>query len=118
NAELVLEQLTNSTNAAVAEVINVIHRADVLAQLQQILDGGVEVVRIQRSLVERGGIAVLEQLDVELQPAHAREVILPRIEEHSVEESGRGIERRRIAGTQLAVNLDQRFLRRLHRVAL
>ena len=47
-----------------------------------------------------------------------REVVLARIEEHAVEQRRRRVERRRIAGTQLAVDLDQRFLRRLHRIAL
>ena len=64
------------------------------------------------------GVLVLEQLDVELQPAYAREVVLARIEEHAVEQRGRRVQRRRIAGTQLAVDFDQRFLRRLHRIAL
>ena len=35
-----------------------------------------------------------------------------------MEQRRRRIERRRIAGTQLAVDFDQRFLRRLHRIAL
>ena len=61
---------------------------------------------------------VLEQLDVELQPAHAREIIFARIEEHAVEQRGGRIQCRRIAGTQLAVDFDQRFLRRLDRIAL
>ena len=69
-------------------------------------------------LSRRGGFLVLVQLDVELQAAHAREVILARVEEHAVEQRRRGVERRRIAGTQLAVDLDQRFLRSLDRIAL
>ena len=39
DAELVLQQLAYRAHAAVAEVIDVVHRADVLAQLQQVLDG-------------------------------------------------------------------------------
>ena len=35
-----------------------------------------------------------------------------------MEQCRRRVERRRIAGTQLAVDFDQRFLRRLHRIAL
>ena len=87
--------------------------ADVLAQLQQVPDGRVEVLRIKRALVERGGVLVLVQLDVELHAAHAREIVLARIEEHALEQRGRGIQRRRIARTQLAVDFDQRFVRRL-----
>ena len=117
DAELVLQQLADRAHAAVAEVIDVVHRADVLAQLQQVPDGRVEIIRLQRAVFEVGCILALEQLDVELQAAHAGEVVLPRIEEHAVEERCRGVQRRRIARTQLAVDLDQRFLRRLHRIA-
>ena len=57
--------------------------ADVLAQLQQVADRRDEVRRIQRAVVERRFQA---QLDVELQAAHAAEIVLARIEEHSVEQ--------------------------------
>ena len=60
--------------------------------------------------------ALVEQLDVELHAAHAREVVLARVEEHALEQLGGGVERRRIAGTQLAVDFDQRFVLRLDRV--
>src|SRR5207248_11355359 len=104
-------------HAAIAEVIDVIHRADALAQFQQVLDRRVEVIGIKRALVERGCIAVLEQLDIELQPAHLREVVFPRIKKHSMKKSGCGVERRRITGAQLAVNLDQGLLWSLDRIA-
>ena len=78
----------------------------------------VEIVGIERALVERGGVLVLVQLDVELQAAYAREVIFARVEEHPVEQRRRRVERRRIAGAQLAIDFDQRFLRSLHRIAL
>ncbi len=117
DAELVLHQLADRANAAVAKVIDVIDVADVLAQLEQVTDGAVEVLRRQRALVEAGGVLVLVQLDVELQTADAREVVLARIEEHAFEQRGRGVERRRVAGTQLAVDLDERFLRLAHGVA-
>ena len=60
--------------------------------------------------------ALIEQLDVELHAAHAREIVLARVEEHALEELGGGVERRRIAGAQLAVDFDQRFVLRLDRV--
>ena len=56
DAELVLEQLADRANAAVAKVIDVVHRADVLAQLQQVPDRGIEIVGIERALVEAGGV--------------------------------------------------------------
>ena len=118
DAELVFEQFANRAHPAVAQVIDVVHRADVLAQLQQVTNGAVEIFRLERAVVELRGVLVLEQLDVELQPAHPREIVLAGIEEHAVEQGGRRVQRRRIAGTQLAIDLDQRFLRRLHRIAL
>ena len=51
---------------------------------------------------------VVVQLDVELHAAHAREVVLARVEEHALEQLRGGVQRRRIAGTQLAVDFDQR----------
>ena len=63
------------------------------------------------------GVLVLVELDVELEAADAREVVLARIEEHAFEERGRGVERRWVAGTQLAVDLDERFLGLAHGVA-
>ena len=85
-------------------------RADVLAQLQQVADGRDEVGGIERARVERRFEA---ELDVELQAAHAAEIVLARVEEHAVEQRRGGFERRRIAGAQLAINFDQRFARRL-----
>ena len=114
DAELIFQQLANRAHAAIAKVIDVVYRADVLAQLEQVLDGRVEVGGIKRALFQARRLLVLEQLDVELQPAHAREIVLARIEEHALEQCRRRVERRRIAGAQLAINLDQRFRWRSH----
>src|SRR5207253_5710590 len=97
-----------------AQVVNVVHYADVFAQLQQVTDGTVEVIRLQGAIVQAGSVRLLEQLDVELQTAHARKVILARVEKHAVEQGRGGVQGWRVAGTQLAVDFDQRFLRRLH----
>src|ERR1700686_4540674 len=84
DAELIFQQLANRADAAIAQVIDVIHRADVLTQLQQVLDRRVEIVRIKRALLEARRFLIFKQLDVELQAAHTREVILARIEEHAL----------------------------------
>ena len=98
-------------------MIDVVHRADALAQLQQVADGGAEIFRIERALVEAAvAIGLVVQLDVELHAAHAREIVLARVEEHALEKLGGGIEGGRIARTQLAVDFDQRFVLRLDRV--
>ena len=61
-------------------------------------------------------VDLVVQLDVELHAAHAREIVLARVEEHALEQLRGGIERRRIAGPQLAVDFEQRVALRLHRV--
>jgi hypothetical protein len=111
DAELVLHQFADRAHTAIAEVIDVVDDADVAAQLEQVTDGGVEVFRSQGAVIERGGVLILVELDVELEAADAREVILARVEEHAFEERSRGVKGRRIARAQLAVNLDEGFFR-------
>src|SRR5271168_2572953 len=113
DAELVFQELAHRAHAAIAQVVNVVHRAYVLAQLQQILDRRNEVRGIERALFQRSFQA---QLDVKFQPAHFAEIILARVEKHSVEECRGSLQSRRIARPQLAVDFDQRFLRRTDRV--
>ena len=113
DAELVFEQLAHRADAAIAEMVDVVHRADILAQLQQVLDRRDEVGRIERALVER---RLEAELDVEFQAAHFAEIVLARVKKHAIEERGGGFKRRRIAGTQLAVDFDQRFFRSADRV--
>src|SRR6266851_4050777 len=109
DAELIFEQFADRANAAVAEMVDVVDDADVLAQLEEVLDRRNEVRRIQRAVVER---RVQPHLDVELQPAHAAEIVLARVKEHSAEKVRGGFQRRWIAGAQLAVDFDERFFRR------
>src|SRR6185437_10509191 len=114
--ELVLEQLAHRAHAAVAEMVNVVHRPLAAPQLEQVADGGEEVLRIEGALVERGGVGAVVQLDVELQAPDAAEVVFPGVEEHALEQRARGVQRGRISRTQLPVDLDQRFLVGLDRV--
>src|SRR5215467_13633549 len=60
---------------------------------------------------------VVPKLDIELQPAYAREIVLTRIEKHAVEERACRLKRGRVAWTHLAIQLDESFLRRLQRIA-
>ena len=107
DAELVLEQLAHRAHAAVAEVVDVVHPPDVLVQPQQILDDADEVGLRQGLLIDRNlGI----ELDVELEAADAREVVALGVEEHAVEQRPRRVERRRIARTHAAVDLEQGLL--------
>ncbi len=78
-----------------------------LRSLKQILDRRNEVRRIERAVVER---RVQAHFDVELQAADTAEIVLARIEEHAAEKVRGRLERRGVAGTQLAVDFDERFL--------
>ena len=106
DAELVLEQLADRPDAAVAQVVDVVHVRRVLAQLQQVPDHLVEVLRVQDLLFEGRRDA---ELRVQLQAADPREVVLLRVEEHVLEERARAVQRRRVARTQAAVDLDERL---------
>ena len=107
DAELVLQQLAYRAHAAVAEVVDVVDAADVPVQAQQVFDDAVEVVRGERLLVDRH---VGVELDVELEAADAREVVALGVEEHAVEERAGALQRRRVARTHAAVDLDQCLL--------
>ena len=112
DAELVFEQFAHRADAAVAQVIDVVDRADAPAQLQQVLDGVDEVLLVERALVERSLVGLVVQLDVELHAADAREIVLARVEEHALEQLRGGVDGRRIARTQLAVDFEQRVVLR------
>ena len=111
--ELVLEQLAHRADATVAEVVDVVRPADVALQPHEVRDDPVDVLRGQRARVFGG---VRFQLDVELEPADAREVVLLRVEEHPLEEVLGRLVGRRVAGTEAAVDLENRFVLRLVRV--
>src|SRR6266699_2687272 len=98
-------------------MIDVVHHANVLAQLEQVANGRVEILGRQGAVIEMRGVLVLIQLDVELETAYTREVVLARVEEHAFEERGGGVEGRRIAWAQLAVDFDQRLFRLADRIA-
>ena len=51
DAELILEQFTDRANAAISKVIDVIDLSDVLAQLQQVADDGVEIFLLENPRV-------------------------------------------------------------------
>src|ERR1043165_2372876 len=103
DAELVLQELAGRAHAAVAEVVDVVDAADVLAQAEQVVDDDEEVLGAHRLLRHR---RVEVELDVELEAAHAREVVLAGVEEHAFEQRLGRLQRRRIAGAHAAVDLD------------
>ena len=115
DAKLVLEQLAHGPDAPIAEVIDIIHVGRVFPEREQVRDHLVEVLRVQDPLVER---RVQVQLGVELQATHAREVVFLRVEEQVLEQRPRALARRRIAGPQAPVDLDERFLVRADGILL
>ena len=53
DAELVFEQFADRADAAVAEMVDVVDDADVLARLEEVLDRRNEVRRIERAVIGR-----------------------------------------------------------------
>jgi hypothetical protein len=107
DAELVLEQLADRADAAVAEVVDVVSPADVTLQPQQVGDHAVDVLRGQRARV-LGRVGF--ELDVELEAPDPREVVLLRIEEHPFEQVLRRLVRRGVARAQPPVDLEDRLV--------
>ena len=185
DAELVFEQLAHGAHPPVPQVVDVVHAvaaAGILAQFQEVTDGRVEVLRIERPLVQgqlHGGefrmvrrqrslatpdhfradvaialpvekllmvddqveilrrevprvqelegaglfvqpglqLGVVAELDIELEPAHAGEVVLAGVEEHAIEERRGGVGGGRVPRPHLSIQFDQRFLGRFEAVA-
>src|SRR6185295_8027459 len=110
DAELVFQQLTDRAHAAITKVIDVVRLVlrRVLAHLQDVRHDLVEVSRREQRIVDAVALR-LAHLDVELQPSDAREVKLPRVEEHRFEQAISSLYGRRVARTHLAINLEQRI---------
>src|SRR5437867_359004 len=115
DAELVLEQLAHAAHPAVAEMVDVVHVLRAPAQLEQERDDGRDVLEVEHLVRQRAAEA---ELGVELEPAHPREVVLLRVQEHPLEEVARRLQRRRIARPHAPVDLDERLLGRLDGVLL
>ena len=58
DAELIFQQFAHGADAAVTQMIDVIHQADTLAQTQQVADCGNKIVTIKRTAVQRIFLAV------------------------------------------------------------
>src|SRR5208282_5215406 len=84
-------------------------RGHFLVDAHLLLDGGDEIGDVQSAIIQR---RIETHFDVELQAADAAEIVLARVEKHAAEEVGGRFQRRRIAGAQLAIDFDERFLGR------
>src|ERR1035438_1810574 len=70
DAELVLQQFADRAHPTVAQVIDVVHRTDVLAQLEQVANGAIEIVRLQRTVVQFSGVFALDRKSTRLNSSH------------------------------------------------
>ena len=107
HAELVQDQLAHGADAAIAQVVDVVPLVLAVVDPDLLLDDRQHVGQAQRALVrvtaqQRG------QPLIELVAPHAAQVVAPRIEEQAVQQPARVVGRRRVAGAQLAVHLQQR----------
>src|SRR5215207_6995409 len=107
--DLVLDQLADGAQATVAEVVDVVDAVVGLAGVEthDVLDGGDDVVLGQR----RGALRHVDhELLVHLVAADLGEVVALGVEEEVLQQRLRGLTRRRLARTQLAVDVQQRLV--------
>ena len=105
-------------------MVDVVNDADALAQLEQVADSVIEILRVEDAGIVIRAISLealwslrrIVDLNGELHAPDAREIVLARVEEHAVEQLGGSIDGGRITRTQLAVDLDQGVLACLDRV--
>ena len=109
DAVLVLHQLADRAHTPIAEMIDVVDLAFAVAQIDQRADHRDDVVLAQHPH-RVGGVEI--EAHVHLDAADGREIIALVIEEQRLEHVFRGLERRRLAGTHHAVDVEQRVLAR------
>ena len=105
DAELVLGHLADRLHAAVAQVVDVVHRALGVADVHQGLQHADDVFLGKDAWA---GDAVAPQAAVELHAPHGREVVALRREEQVVEQVLGGVLGGRLAGAHHAVDVHQR----------
>ena len=109
DAVLVLHQLADRAHPAVAEMVDVVDLALAVAQVDQRLDDREDVFLAQHP----HGVGRVEvEPHVHLHAADRREVVALGVEEQRVEHRLRGVERRRLARTHDAIDVEQRVLAR------
>ena len=107
DAVLVLHQLADRANAAVAEMVDVVDLASAVAQIDERLDDREDVLAAKHA----HGIGRVElEAHVHLHAADGREVVALAVEEQAVEQRGRRLDRRRLARAHDPVDVHQRFL--------
>ena len=109
DAVLVLHQFADRAHAPVAEMVDVVDLAAAVAQVDQRLDHREDVLPAQRAL----GVGSVEvEAHVHLHPADRRQIVALGVEEQRLEHRFRALDRRRLARTHHAVDVEQRVLAR------
>ena len=113
--ELVLEQLADRAHPAVAEVVDVVGLAHAVVERDQLADDRDEVLVVEDpALLVQGPLPGLVLGDaevlVQLEAPHLAEVEAAGVEEERAEQVAGVLHRGRVAGADLAVELDQRLL--------
>ncbi len=121
--ELVLEELADGPHPAVAEVVDVVRLPLAVVERDQLADDGDEVLVVQHPpfLVQGpfpGLVLGDAQVLVQLEAADLAQVKAAGVEEERAEQVAGVLHRGRIAGPDLAVELDQRLLDRAGGVLL
>ncbi len=111
DAVLVFDELAHGTDAAVAQVVDVVDAAVSLAELEvdQVLDG-LEDVGLAKGRHVDGHVE--PQLVVHLHAAHVRDVVGLGVEEEALEEPLCRLRGGRVRGTEPAVDLDDGLVAR------
>ena len=117
HADLVLNQLAYGTQTTVTEVVDIVglnrdfdtfrrgHNILAVVQAHKVFDGGSNILLGQNHLA--GGISAQTQLAVDLVATDLSQVVALRLEEVVLQQSQRGLARRRLTRALLAVNLQQ-----------
>ena len=113
HAELVLDQLAHGFDAAVAQVIDIVLALDAVVDVDHAAQHRDQVIVGQRAVVQRH---IQVQAAVELVAADLAQIIAPRGEDQVLHEALGVVQRRRIPGAQLLVELQQRAVHALGRV--
>ena len=109
DAVLIFHQLADRAHPAVAEMVDVVDLALAVAQIDQRADHRDDVFLAQHA----HGVGRVEiEPHVHLDAADGREIVALGIEEQRMEHRLRGVDRRRLARTHDAIDVEQRVLAR------
>ena len=105
DAILVFHQLADRTDTAVAEVVDIVDLALAVAQLDQSLDAGDDVL-VAEGAHGVGGVEI--EAHVHLHAAHGRKIIALAVEEQGIEQGRSGVDGRRLARAHDTVDVHER----------